>query len=389
MTAATPVTLTTTEASAQSLASGATGHALLAVERAANGTGDWAAAQRPIKQATAGPVDAAPHTGLYYGAPAIAFLLHTATVDGQSRYPAARQALDRHVRRLTRTRLTAATQRLRDGHSAAFAEYDLFTGLIGLGALLLQQAPGSAELGDVLRYLVRLAEPRYHDDLHVPGWWVDHDPDPLRPTPGGHANLGMAHGAAGLLAMLAHAARQGHHVPGQAEAIDWLTGWFDQWRQESPHGPWWPQWITRDELRAGRPAHDCAPRPSWCYGAAGIARAQQLAAIATGDRTRKTIAEHALAACLISLQRDRLTDPGICHGYAGLYQTAYRAAADTTNPVIAHQLPALADLIASTENDGDGDGSGLLTGATGVLLVKETIRGGQTYTRWDACLLIV
>lgn len=385
MTAATPVALTPAEASAQSLALGTPGHALLEVERAANGAGDWGSAQRLIRQATAGPVDAAPHTGLYYGAPAITFLLHTTSIGGHDRYPAARQALDRHIRRLTRTRLTAATQRLRDDRPATFAEYDLFTGLIGLGALLLQQAPGSTELGDVLRYLVRLAEPRHHDGLHVPGWWVEHDPDPLRPTPGGHANLGMAHGAAGLLALLAHAARHGHHVPGQTEAIDWLSGWFDQWRQESPHGPWWPQWITRDELRTGRPAHDCPPRPSWCYGAAGIARAQQLAAIATSDRTRKTIAEQALAACLTGPQRDRLTDPGICHGYAGLYQTAYRAAADTTNPLIAHQLPALADLITSAE---DGVDSGFLTGTTGIALAKETIRAGQTCTRWDACLLI-
>lgn len=96
MTAAMPVTLTTAEAGAQSLASGTVGHALLAAEQAVNGAGDWATAHRLIQQ-TAARVDAALHTGLYYGAPAIAFLLHTTTVDGRDRYPAARQALDRHV----------------------------------------------------------------------------------------------------------------------------------------------------------------------------------------------------------------------------------------------------------------------------------------------------
>ncbi|MFI5893790.1 lanthionine synthetase C family protein [Actinoplanes sp. NPDC051513] len=387
MTAATPITLTETESGAQSLATGTVGHALLAVERAVNGTGEWATAQRLIQQAAA-RVDAALHTGLYYGAPAIAFLLHTTTADGRDRYPAARQALDLRVRRLTRTRLTSATQRLRASRPATFAEYDLFTGLIGFGALLLHQAPDSDELGDLLTYLVRLVEPRYHDDLHVPGWWVEHDPDPLYPTPGGHANLGMAHGAAGLLALLAHATRHGHHVPGQTEAIGWLCGWFDQWRQESPHGPWWPQWITREQLRTGHLTHDGPGRLSWCYGTPGIARALQLAAIATRDRARKTVAEHALAACLISPQRDRFTDLGICHGLAGLYQTAHRAAADTTNPVIARQLPALVDLITHTGHEAEGDDSGFLTGTTGVLLAQETIRAGQTCTRWDVCLLI-
>jgi hypothetical protein len=191
-----------------------------------------------------------------------------------------------------------------------------------------------------------------------------------------------------LLALLAHAVRHGQNVPGQLEAIGWLCGWFDQWRQESPHGPWWPQWITREELRAGYLMHDCPPRPSWCYGTPGIARALQLAAMATRDRARKTVAEHALAACLISPQRDRLTDPGICHGLAGLYQTAHRAAADTTNPVIARQLPDLADLITHTDDEGEGDDGGFLTGATGVLLAQETIRTDQACTRWDACLLI-
>jgi hypothetical protein len=224
--------------------------------------------------------------------------------------------------------------------------------------------------------------------LHIPGWWVEHDPDPLYPTPGGHANLGMAHGAAGLLALLAHAARHGRRVAGQAEAIGWLCGWFDQWRQESAHGPWWPQWVTRDELRTGRLTHGCPERPSWCYGTPGIARALQLAAIATHDRAREALAEHALAACLTDPQRDRLTDPGICHGLAGLYQTAHRAAADTTNPVIAQQLPDLADLLTHAGHEGEGDDSGFLTGTTGVRLAQETIRAGQTCTRWDACLLI-
>jgi hypothetical protein len=387
MTAAAPVTLTEDEAGAQSLATGTAGHALLAIEQALNGADTWTTAQRLIKRATAGPVDAGTHTGLYYGAPAIVFLLHTTTVDGHERFPAARQALDLHIRRLTRQRLAAADERLRYGRAATFAEYDLFTGLIGVGVLLLRCAPGDDELGDVLRYVVRMVRPRYHDGVQVPGWWVEHDPDPLLPTPGGHANLGMAHGAAGLLAFLAHAARHGRCVEGQTAAIGWLCAFFDQWRQESAHGAWWPQWITREQLYTGRLAHDGPGRPSWCYGAAGIARAQQLAAIATGDRTRKTAVELALAACLTGPQLGRLTDTGICHGLAGLYQTAYRAAADTTNPAIAQQLPALAARITSKA---PGDDNGFLTGNTGVALVTETIRTGQPpHTRWDACLLIV
>jgi lantibiotic biosynthesis protein len=187
------------DAAAQSLARGDVGPALLAVERAHNGSGDWATAQALITQVSAGPVDAGRHAGLYYGAPAVAFLLHAATADGRPRYTTARRVLDQHVRRLARLRLAAADERLRHHRPATFAEYDLFYGLVGIGAFLLHHLPGCDELGGVLRYLVRLSEPRHDNGQQVPGWWVDHDPDPTLPTPGGHANLGMAHGAAVIL----------------------------------------------------------------------------------------------------------------------------------------------------------------------------------------------
>jgi lantibiotic biosynthesis protein len=191
---------------------------------------------------------------------------------------------------------------------------------------------------------------------------------------------------AGLLALLAHATRQGRHVEGQTDSIGALCDWFDQWRQDSPHGPWWPQWITHQQLRTRRPTQAGPGKPSWCYGAAGIARAHQLAAIATNDRIRQELAETALAACLTEPQLDRLTDTGICHGYTGLYHTAFRAAADTANPAIARRLPDLAARLADTAPDHD---DGFLTGRSGLGLALETVRTGQApHTRWDTCLLI-
>ncbi|WP_071812749.1 lanthionine synthetase LanC family protein [Lentzea guizhouensis] len=136
---------------------------------------------------------------------------------------------------------------------------------------------GSDELAGVLRYLVTLVTRPHHDGgMLLPGWWVMRDPDTTMPTPGGHANFGMAHGAAGLLSLLALATVCGRLVDGQHEAIATLTHWFDRWCQDGPAGPWWPQWITREELRAGRPACAHPGRVSWCYGAVRIARALQL-----------------------------------------------------------------------------------------------------------------
>lgn len=387
------VTLTLDEVANQSLAQGAVGAALLHVERAWTGSGSWTTAQDHIRRVVAGPVDAADHASLYYGAPAVAFLLDTAA-DRHSRYLAASRTMDEHVLRLTRRRLATAATRIDQGESTAFAEYDLFYGLTGIGALLLRHHADSDELAGILRYVVTLVtRPRCEDGVELPGWWVAHDPDEILPTPGGHANFGMAHGAAGLLSFLAMATVGGRVIDGQREAIALLTEWFDRWRQDGPDGAWWPQWITREELRTGRAVDTGAGRASWCYGTVGIARALQLAALATNDVHRQNAAEDALTASLTENQLDRIIEPGLCHGIAGVYQTTYRASLDTCGPALARRLPALADrLVAHARPLGDGDEvdtSGLLTGRAGVELALETARHSTPpHTGWDACLLI-
>jgi lantibiotic biosynthesis protein len=389
------VTVTADEAAAQSLARGSVGEALLDVERACTGTGTWTAAHAGIRRVMAVPLDAADHAGLYYGAPAVAFLLHAAAI-GNPRYHTAAKAIDGHVLRLTRRRISRAAARTDRGDPADFAEYDLFYGLIGIGAFLLHHHPDRDELAGTLRYVVTVVtRPHIEDGVELPGWWVSHDPDEIRPTPGGHANLGMAHGAAGLLAFLALAARRAPLVEGQHDAIAALTGWFDRWRHDGPDGPWWPQWITRSEIRAGRSAQLVPGRASWCYGAAGIARAQQLAAVAIRDPWRQQAAEDALTAVLADAQLDRITETGLCHGIAGIYQTAYRASLDALGPGLAQRLPAVADrLAAHAQRLDDQDahrpgGGGLLTGRAGVDLAMETARHHTPpHTGWDACLLI-
>jgi lantibiotic biosynthesis protein len=197
----------------------------------------------------------------------------------------------------------------------------------------------------------------------------------------------MAHGAAGILAFLSLAALDGRTVDGQHAAINDLCTWFSRWRQESTEGTWWPQWLTRDDLRSGYPCQPRPRRPSWCYGATGIARALQLAALATGDPHHQREAEDALVACFADSQLARITSVGLCHGIAGVYQTATRAAADALSSEISRRLPGLAAELASRPS-GLAE-PGVLTGNTGTRLVLETV-GSTTAPRsgWDACLLI-
>ncbi len=376
----------------QSLAKGAPGIALLHIERARAGLGDWATVHAWLSAATRTPVYAGPDAGLYVGAPAVAFAVHTAAAQSD-RYQRALTALHTTVIALTHDRLDRAHQRLARREPPAFTEFDLLYGLTGLGAYHLHVDPDGDTIRQVLAYLVRLTEPiRHHGEL-LPGWWT-HLPPTSQPSADfadGHGNLGMAHGIAGPLALLALATCHGVTVDGQLDAIERIGAWFDAWRQDGDAGAWWPQWITEDERRSSRVHQPEPSRPSWCYGTPGIARAQQLAAIATGDTHRQQITEHTLARCLADARQvGRIVDTGLCHGWAGLLQTARHAAADAATGTITACLPRLTDAFVEHVRPGTSEGAGLLDGDAGTGLALHTAaRGDLPQSGWDTCLLIV
>lgn len=376
----------------QSLAAGAIGVALVHIERALTGAGTWPTAHAWVKAAASPDVSAASTAGLYFGVPAIAFVLHAAGADGIGRYARALSRLDAHLAGLAHRRVDEALARLACGEHPAFAEYDLFCGLTGIGAHMLRHTPGEAALGRILSYLVRLAEPLHADGETLPGWWTFHDPNRRSSTgfPGGHANLGMAHGITGPLALLAAAHRRGLAVSGQVDAIERITAFLNSWRQDTSTGAWWPQWVTRHDLRSGRPGQTRPGRPSWCYGTPGIARAQQLAGIATNDTRRRWAADEALADSLCDpAQLALITSSGLCHGWAGVYQTAVRASRDALTLRIDERLPGLAATLTRQAHATQAEGNGLLEGKAGIALALNTAaHAAPPITEWDTCLLI-
>ena len=379
----------------QTLTTGILGDVLLAVEQAHQGRASWRTVTQLLHEVTSTAIETGPSGSLYHGGPALLFVLHTTTADGTDRFETARATLTRHMRAAVRQRLNGAKARTAAGELTMFGEYDLFKGLVGYAALLRLVAADTEEHAAVLDYLSRLTTPRQFGDTWLPSWWVGHAPDKAMRTPGGHANNGMAHGAAGILSALALAARAGHEVPGQRNAIESLTMWFAQCKQADDRGSWWPQWLTRDQLHHGADGPALASReglaqparPSWCYGTPGIARSLQLAAIVLGNDAMQLDAERALTNSLHQLPS--LTEAGICHGTAGLYQTARRAAIDARNDDLAQHLPALARSIHGRPVT---DGS-FLTGDAGVGLAAlasttDVPVAHENLTRWDACLLL-
>ena len=374
----------------QSLAAGAAGIAVLHAVAARAGLGPWDRVHAWLALAAREELSAGPGAGLWYGAPAVAFAIRTAAPEGT--YRTAISDLDRAVCALAVARLDAARTRMATGSRPSRREYDLVHGLTGLGAYLLRFQPDTDLTRQLLTYLVRLTEPLRAGDqagAHAPGWWTSDVPSgqPAGLFAEGFADLGMAHGITGPLALLALAMRQGVTVPGHGAAIERICGWLDCWRQDGPAGPWWPERITYQELCEARCLHPGPRRPSWCYGTPGIARAQQLAGLATGDEGRQATAEHALATCLTDpAQIAQLTGPGLCHGLAGTLLTAWHAAADAQAPGIDAIVPGLLDVLLS---DVSADPRpGLIEGTAGAAATLRAITRRPAAPGWEICLLL-
>ncbi|MFF0176063.1 lanthionine synthetase C family protein [Micromonospora profundi] len=374
----------------QSLGKGAAGVALLHAERAHAGLGDWVTVHTWLTTVISAGLSSGPDAGLFFGAPAASYAIHTAAAGEPGRYRRALDTLDDAVATMTVDRLDQAHARIDRGDLPATTEFDLITGLTGIGALLLRRDPGGRLLREVLTYLVRLTEPLPYRGATLPGWWTYLSPR-NRVTPDfaeGHGNLGMAHGITGPLALLALAARAGALVDGQAAAIRRICTFLTDWRQPHDETPWWPQWLTVDASGRLRPGQQTPGRPSWCYGTSGIARALQLAGITLHDVALLDTAEDAMAACLTTPgPLGLMVDNSLCHGWAGLLQVAARFAADARTPCVAEHLAELVGRLLSGSGP-DGSPPGLLEGDAGVVLALHTAAHGAPVSGWDACMLL-
>ncbi|HEX2417947.1 MAG TPA: lanthionine synthetase LanC family protein, partial [Micromonosporaceae bacterium] len=249
----------------------------------------------------------------------------------------------------------------------------------------LRRYGGGELLHDVLGYLVRLTQPRGHG---LPGWWaLDGPTGPGLGWEGGHGNLGMAHGIAGPLALLALAMRRGIVVDGQAEAMRRICAWLDQFRGGTSPRNWWPETLTRAHHDHWHIPKGGPYRPSWCYGTPGIAYSQRLAGLALNDKQRQRLALDTLVWCVTdNTQLARLSDVSLCHGWAGLLYIAWRAGSHDDRIRVA--LPRLLDGLTTALHQTPRE-RGLLLGETGALLTQRAVTvDTPPVTQWDVCFLL-
>ena len=231
----------------QCLYSGAAGVLLLHVERGLSG--DESAARDVERWAAVVCRDelfAHPDAcGLFRGVPAVTFALHGSSLPDHQR---ALQHLDAQLVTIVEKCLHSAYGRIRSGALPALGEFDLIRGLTGLAACALRRGL-HAPLKDILAYLVELTRPVQTKGECLPGWWTWNGPDDRAPCPGeGHANLGMAHGIAGPLALLALSLRRGIAVPGQVDAIARIVEVFDRFLVCDDGGEGHPERAPYDRI---------------------------------------------------------------------------------------------------------------------------------------------
>jgi len=316
----------------------------------------------------------------------------------RSRHERLSASIDDAIAQEVRARAQALHHRM---PGVAVSEYDIISGLAGIGAYLLarQGRPAADDaLATLLEALVDLVA---RSEGPVPAWLTPAkllgDESIARRFPHGALNCGLAHGIPGPIALMALALTEDIDVAGLADATATATAWLVAQRVEDEWGVNWPSSV--------RPAQPSPPEPpgraAWCYGAPGVSRALWLAGDALADRTLQALAVEALEAVHRRPVAVRNIDsPTFCHGVAGLLQITLRFARDTGLAVFEQAAADLTDHLleahdphsllgfCSVEPGGNRiDQAGLLDGAAGVALVLLSAATDVEPT-WDRLFLL-
>lgn len=285
-------------------------------------------------------------------------------------------------------------------HTPWRQHYDLIGGLVGLGVYCLQRrhTPAArAALEGIVVQLARMASP----DADGLRFWTapEHILTGDGPAASGCHDLGVAHGVAGVIALLAEVEAAGLASAPSRRLLGGSVSWL--LAQRSP---------TRGDASFGsiaRPESEWKPaRLAWCYGDLGIAVALLKAARATANAAwEATAVELARGAARRPAQGAGVIDACFCHGAAGVAHLFNRLYQATEEPALAQAALYWFDRALEMQR-GEGGFAGYLsyapcdngkpgwTGATDVLFgvtgIALALLAAVTDVdpRWDDFLLV-
>jgi hypothetical protein len=297
------------------------------------------------------------------------------------------------------------------GHTPWLDDYDLISGLVGLGVWAVERAPrsgGEEAAASVVRRLGELAE------RHDGGVTWRTSPERMMASesasyPQGNYNLGVAHGVPGVIGILGEMVAAGlpaGGAAGEGTARELLAGAV--------------KWLLEQRLPAGSAscfsysvASAVEPVPArlaWCYGDPGVSLAVLSAARAAGEPEweRQAVAV-ARAAAARDPDAGGVVDGSLCHGAAGLAHLYNRLFQATGDPLFKAAALAWIERLMAQRRPGQGiagwqawrpigevtgpdpelgwvDDRGFLTGAAGIGLVLLAALS-PVEPGWDRALL--
>ncbi|MFF4283439.1 lanthionine synthetase C family protein [Streptomyces kronopolitis] len=238
----------------------------------------------------------------------------------------------------------------REPGKVAVSHYDLVSGasgaLVQLCAIEKPSPADRAAAGYIRDYLLWLSEPERGRAspwrwLITPEFYVSGPSLITKDTlPDGYLDVGLAHGAAGVLTGLAAAWRAGYRCRGQLDAMERITLWILEVRERFDVDGTWPAIVPVP--RSGAQSVGIGGNQlEWCYGSTGLAAALLRAAEVTGD---STLRQSAFGAFEIALRRstESVESLSLCHGLAGLV-AGCREFAEAGSEAAKEALPTLCD----------------------------------------------
>jgi lantibiotic modifying enzyme len=261
-------------------------------------------------------------------------------------------------------------------------EYDLVSGLVGLGVYALERLPRAGARRLLSLIVERLAETSERTEAGVrwrtPPWLL---PDPQRENAAnGYYNLGLAHGVPGVVALLGGVCAAGIARAKARRLLAGAVSWLLSQRLLPNASSAFPACTA-----PGMPARPA--RSAWCYGDPGIAVALLCAGRALGNVSWEHEAlQIARRAAARPPGQAGVLDAGLCHGAAGLghvFNRMYQATGDPSLGDAARfwfartlelRRPGcgIAGYAACDSRRGEParwrDDPGLLTGAAGIAL---------------------
>jgi lantibiotic biosynthesis protein len=201
--------------------------------------------------------------------------------------------------------------------------YDLIGGLTGLGVYFLERwpRPSAAEgLGLILDQLERCASATpqglawFTPPTMLPEWQREIAPD-------GYYNLGVAHGAPGVLALLSDLVNAGVEASRTERMLDEGMRWLLAQSHPEDEGPRFDSWIA-----VGQPRRS-GSRQAWCYGDLGILGVLDRIARDRANAAWQAFVSEMLESCLRRSGQSRGTiDAPLCHGAIGIAHVFNRLA---------------------------------------------------------------